>query len=117
MSTVNDQLRAYFKERGISKTKIANMLGVTRGTVNKYFAGREKFGKVQAEKWHELFGVSKSFLLTGEGSITDEEPARQMEGLMATINDLNDVITEKNKTIANLKTYIAELENKLNINH
>ena len=40
-----------------------------------------------------------------------------MEGLMATINDLNDVITEKNKTIANLKTYIADLENKLNINH
>lgn len=114
MSTVNDQLRTYFKERGISQTKIANMLGVTRGTVNKYFAGREKFGKAQAEKWHELFGISKSFLLTGEGSITDEEPARQIEGLMSTINDLNSVITEKNKTIAALQARIAELEKQLN---
>ena len=92
-------------------------IGTTKSSVNKYFLGYNKFGKVQAEKWHELFGISKSFLLTGEGSIVDEEPAKQIEGLLQTISDLNSVITEKNKTIANLKAYIAELETKLNSYH
>lgn len=113
MKPVHEELRAYFRERGISQVEIANQLGVTKATVNKLFLGHVKFGKAQAEKWHELFGVSKSFLLTGEGSIVDEEPAKQIEGLLQTISDLNSVITEKNKTIANLKAYIAELENQL----
>lgn len=117
MEQVHEKLRTYFKEIGMSQVEIAEKLGVSKTSVNNLLTGYSKFGKAQAEKWHDLFGISKSFLLTGEGSIIDEEPNRQMEGLMATINDLNAVITEKNKTIANLKTYIAELENKLNINH
>ena len=114
MKQIHEQLRAYFKEIGMSQVEVAEKLGVTKSAVNKYFLGQNKFGKAQAERWHDLFGISKSFLLTGEGSIIDEEPNRQMEGLMATINDLNAVITEKNKTIANLQARIAELEKQLN---
>ena len=112
MKPMNEQLRDFFKERGISQVEIAEKLGVTKNTINRYFLGYSKFGKAQAERWHDLFGISKAFLLTGEGSIIDEEPNRQMEGLMATINDLNAVITEKNKTIAALQARIAELEQK-----
>lgn len=117
MKPVHEQLREFFKERGMSQVEVAETLGMTKSAVNKYFLGYNKFGKGQAEKWHEAFGISKSFLLTGEGSIVDEEPTKQIDGLLQTISDLNSVITEKNKTIANLKAYIAELETKLNSNH
>ena len=110
-------LKAFFKKKGMTQVDVAEKIGTTKASVNKYFLGYNKFGKVQAEKWHELFGISKSFLLTGEGSIVDEEPAKQIEGLQQTISDLNSAITEMNKAISNIKVCIEEIETKLNINH
>ena len=82
-------------------------------TVNNLLTGYSKFGKAQAEKWSELFGISKSFLLTGEGSITEEENSKneeRIESLTSTIHILTETIQEKDKTIENLKARIAELE-------
>lgn len=59
----------YFKERGISQADIAKELGVTKAYVNALFSGRSRFGKKQAEKWGERFGLSTSWLLTGEGEM------------------------------------------------
>ena len=120
MSTMNELLRDFFKEKGISQTEVAEKLGVTKATVNRYFIGHSKFGKVQAEKWSNLFGISKAFLLTGEGPVVDNEDEKNDErvaSLTDTIRILSETIQEKDKTIANLKAYIAELETKLNSYH
>ena len=113
MKSVHEELRNYFKERGISQVEIAQQLGVSKSAVNKLFLGYSKFGKAQAEKWNELFGISKSFLLTGEGSITEEENSKNEEriaSLTSTIHILTETIQEKDKTIDALKARIAELE-------
>ena len=110
-------MRSYFKEIGMSQVEIAEKLGVSKKTVNNLLTGYSKFGKAQAEKWHDVFGISKSFLLTGDGNITGAGAEEQVEGLNATIQDLNSVIVAKNaiiaerdKTIAKLMARIAELE-------
>ena len=33
---------------------------------------KKAFGKKQAQKWNELFGLSVNWLLTGEGSVTND---------------------------------------------
>lgn len=66
---VFERLQAYFEEKKISQVEIAEKLGVSKSYVNALFAGRKKFGKKQAEIWENLFGLSKSWLLTGEGEM------------------------------------------------
>lgn len=62
-------LQEYFKELGVSQVSIAETLGVTKAYVNSLLSGRQRFGKKQAEIWSEKFGLSKSWLLTGEGDM------------------------------------------------
>ena len=115
---VHEKLRSYFKEIGMSQVEIAEKLGVSKTTVNNLLTGYSKFGKAQAEKWSELFGISKAFLLTGEGLITDEDATQYEENisnLTGTIHILTDTIREKDRTIENLKARIAELENLIKL--
>lgn len=67
--SIAERLTEYFNGKGISQVGIAEKLGVTRAYINSLFAGRRPFGKKQAEKWEEIFGISKSWLLTGEGEM------------------------------------------------
>ena len=62
-------LQEYFKSIGLSQVAIAEELGVTKAYVNALLSGRQRFGKKQAETWSEKFGISKSWLLTGEGEM------------------------------------------------
>ncbi|MBD5352325.1 MAG: LexA family transcriptional regulator [Bacteroides sp.] len=66
---IYEKLSEYFKERGLSQVAIAEELGVTKAYVNALLSGRQRFGKQQAQKWSEKFGISKSWLLTGEGEM------------------------------------------------
>lgn len=62
-------LQDHFNKIGLTQVEIADILGVTKVYVNALLTERKKFGKKQAEKWENLFGVSKSWLLTGEGEM------------------------------------------------
>lgn len=62
-------LQEYFKSINMSQVSIAEALGVTKAYVNALMSGRQRFGKKQAEVWSEKFGLSKSWLLTGEGNM------------------------------------------------
>lgn len=62
-------LQEYFKSIGLSQVAIAEQLGVTKAYVNSLLSGRQRFGKKQAEIWSDKFGISKSWLLTGEGDM------------------------------------------------
>lgn len=62
-------LQDHFNKIGLTQVEIAKILGVTKVYVNALLTERKKFGKKQAEKWENLFGISKSWLLTGEGEM------------------------------------------------
>lgn len=61
------ELIAYLKGEGLTQTVIASRLGVSQPYVNALLTGKKDFGKKQAQVWREMFGLSPSWLLTGEG--------------------------------------------------
>lgn len=68
---IGEQLKDFFKEKGLSQNDIARDLGVSTAYVNALLNGKKTFGKRQASVFAEKYGLSKSFLLTGIGDITD----------------------------------------------
>ena len=69
MEHIANELRSYFSERGITQQSIANELHVSKAYINALFTGRTSIGKATARKLSELYGISESWLLTGEGAI------------------------------------------------
>lgn len=72
-------LQEYFRSISLSQVAIAEKLGVTKAYVNALLSGRQRFGKKQAEIWSEKFGLSKAWLLTGEGEMLTQENAHDIE--------------------------------------
>lgn len=70
-----DKLRQYFENKGITQEQIAEMLCVDKAYVNKLMLGKKAFGKQTARKWSDLFGLSYSWLLTGEGEMQNVSEA------------------------------------------
>lgn len=63
----------YFDKHGLSQVAIAARLGVSKAYVNSLFTGKRPFGKKQAEIWENEFGISRSFLLSGQGKLLTDE--------------------------------------------
>lgn len=70
------ELADFLRNRGLTQVSIAEELGVSQPYVNSLLTGKKAFGKVQAKKWGELYGLSPSWLLTGEGSMLVDSPSR-----------------------------------------
>lgn len=62
-------LQEYFDKQGLTQVAIAEKLGVSKAYVNSLFTGKRPFGKKQAEIWEATFGISRAFLLSGEGEM------------------------------------------------
>ena len=69
MDTDSPPLVRFFKEKGISQDEIAKQLGVSQSYVSGLLTGKKAFGKKQAVRFSELYGLSPSWLLTGEGEM------------------------------------------------
>lgn len=69
MEKIGEKLRAYFEEKGITQDELAARLGVSQPYVNALLNDKKSFGKKQAQKWNELFGLSVNWLLTGLGDM------------------------------------------------
>ena len=95
---VHDELKRYFDERGITQQQVADALGVSLQYVNQLLNGRKTLGKKNAERLANLYGLSKPFLLTGEGEIL-------ASNVKAKLFD-----SDKDKLIASLEKQIADQE-------
>lgn len=78
-NAIGSQLAEYFDRKGITQVEIAKQLNVSKAYVNSLFTGRRPFGKKQAEIWEATYGISRSWLLTGEGEMLKQEDIHIVE--------------------------------------
>ena len=71
------KLKEFFEKKGVSQTQLAEILDVSPPYINAILNGKKPIGKKNAERLANLFGLSKSFLLTGDGDV--EASDRQMK--------------------------------------
>lgn len=66
------KLKQYFDSQGIRQVDICNILGKSKAQISNYLTGKVPFGKKAAKEWSNAFGLSESWLLTGEGEMLRE---------------------------------------------
>ena len=104
-----DELKRYFDERGITQQQVADALGVSLQYVNQLLNGRKTLGKKNAERLANLYGLSKPFLLTGEGELLLSSSTPTPQAATDTPSLLNTIIADKIEIIESLK---RELQTK-----
>lgn len=81
------ELGKYLRETGHTQASIASQLGVSQPYVNALLTGRKAFGKSQAKKWGDLYGLSPSWLLTGEGEMLKADSKEEEYELLPRITE------------------------------
>ena len=61
MTDISKEIANFFKNKGLSQTDVADMLGTSPQYICAIFSGRKSIGKKQAVKLEELFGLSASW--------------------------------------------------------
>ena len=121
MIDISNELANFFKNKGLSQTDVANMLGTSPQYISAIFSGRKNVGKKQAVKFEELFGLSASWLLTGKGNMLStpvhaEEGSVQVMGNASnvnagkTIDSLVELLKRKDEQIDRLIRLLEETE-------
>lgn len=64
---------------GLTQEEIAKRFGVTKQAINSLLTGRKPFGKQNAIKWANEFGLNAAWLLTGEGEMTKQSTKEVVE--------------------------------------
>jgi phage repressor protein C with HTH and peptisase S24 domain len=81
-------IKEYFTEIGMSQLEAASILGVQQAAVSNQLNGRA-FGKNSAARWNKAFGFRVNWLLTGEGSMFDDETEVRKEYSLEDHPELN----------------------------
>lgn len=69
-----EKLRKFFENQNVTQKRIAEDLSVSPTYVNKLMTGQKGFGKKTAQQFHDLYGLSVSWLITGEGDMLNAPP-------------------------------------------
>ena len=77
MKSVAIELDKFFKDKGLSQREIADNMSVSSAYINAVLCGRKAIGKKVAEKISNLYGLSASWLLTGEGEMLNQTTERK----------------------------------------
>ena len=80
---ISEALKYHFGNIGVTQKDMADKLGVSQGYIAQMLNGRQQFGRAAAKKWQEAFGISASWLMTGEGEMLVEQPR---DGLTGTVD-------------------------------
>jgi len=74
-----NELRRYLTNLGLTQDIIAKRFGVTKQAINSLLTGRKPFGKQNAIKWANEFGLNAGWLLTGEGEMVKQSTETVVE--------------------------------------
>lgn len=69
MQNIGPTLTKFFRDKGVTQEEIATQLNVSQSYVSALLGGKKAFGKKNARRFSELYGISPSWLLTGEGDM------------------------------------------------
>ena len=69
MSKQSDALRDFFEKNGILQKEVCEALGLTPATISNILAGRYQISKMVARLLADTYGLSMTFLITGEGDL------------------------------------------------
>ena len=115
------KLKQFFESKGLNQQEIADMFGVSSAYINAILNGKKTLGKKNAEKFANLFGLSKSFLLTGEGELLQSDDVVQVPVCESTadmvelyaqrirlVDDLRQSLREELQEIRTIKSEMSE---------
>lgn len=97
MDNVGEKLKEFFKKKGLTQMKIAEITGTNQSYIAALLNGSKQFGKKQARKWSELFELSPNWLLTGEGDmfnpsiVQNNQNGNNIHGHSVKIEGKNDI--------------------------
>lgn len=104
------ELKAFFRERGMTQVDIANAMGTSQPYVNAILNGKSAIGKEQARKMSTLFGLTYSYLLTGGEGEMLANPTEQDKAIIASNNTYGDNASGNNNVTINNNAPHAEKE-------
>ena len=82
-----EELKKFFRERGISQYDLAARFNTAQSYIGALLNGRKAFGKKTAQQWADAFGLSVSWLLTGEGSMLAGDNSENQNGCSECFHD------------------------------
>ena len=110
---MHDELKRYFDEKRITQQQVADALGVSLQYINQLLNGRKTLGKKNAERLANLYGLSKPFLLTGEGSLVPDDSQQPIEKVATpttdeTTADLIELYAQRIRLVDDLRQSLKE---------
>lgn len=129
MDNIGECLKEFFKEKGLTQMKVAEMTGAQQSYVAALLNGGKQFGKKQAQKWGDIFGLSPNWLLTGTGEMfcnpssviqqnkngnninghsVKVEQKNDVEKLIDTIKECHELLRKKDEQIDRLLTLLEK---------
>lgn len=91
------RVSAFLDDNCITRTQVAEKIGVTKQAVSHQLSGERVFSKRIADKYAEAFGLNASYLMTGEGSLLPSEaPAEGDITIPASVASLYKNMAETN---------------------
>lgn len=69
---ISRDVARWIKGQGLTQKQVAEMLGLSRGSVSNQLS-HLPFSKKTAAHWSRVLGLNERFLLTGEGVISDRQ--------------------------------------------
>ena len=104
------KMREYFKNQGITQKQIAKDINVSANCINMLFVGKRKFGKETAMRFHDVYGFSILWLMTGKGDMIERVPSENKVLSVDYVDNsqsINELISILRKQIAEKDTIIA----------
>ena len=101
---LGEKLKDFFSRQGLTQQAIADRLGVSQSAVSALLNGKP-FGRKNATKWGDEFGIQPSWLLTGEGEMLKTDTPKPIslvenkEGVISIPSDVWEVIKNQSASL------------------